>query len=129
MRYTLQLKSKSNTLRKDFKLISKVEKKIEMAGRPRGYPKTGGRQKGTPNKTNFGLKTKLANVLENILDEIDSKFDELALYEKMMFAAKILPYILPRQSERLNKIDFSTLSEEEQQTILDDIISRLNQAA
>ena len=30
--------------------ISKVEMEIEMAGRPKGTPKTGGRPKGTPNK-------------------------------------------------------------------------------
>lgn len=27
-----------------------------MAGRPKGIPKTGGRQKGTPNKTTATLK-------------------------------------------------------------------------
>lgn len=95
----------------------------------KGKPKTGGRKKGTPNKTNFALKAKLSNLLESILEELDAKFDELNLYEKMMFATKIMPYILPKQSERMNKIDFTHLSTEEQDAIIADIVTKLNQDA
>ena len=35
-----------------------------MAGRPKGLPKTGGRQKGTPNKINAGLKEMILGALD-----------------------------------------------------------------
>lgn len=37
-----------------------------MAGRPKGLPKTGGRQKGTPNKINAGLKESILAALDQV---------------------------------------------------------------
>lgn len=73
-----------------------------MAGRPIGYPKSGGRQKGTPNKAT----TVVAEILQarniNIVDEALNLFEQSIDVE---FKAKILtllfPYVYPKRVDAL----------------------------
>jgi hypothetical protein len=64
--------------------------------------KTGGRQKGTPNKTTSEIRTKLQDFIAQTIDEAIINTDvvwgdaSLTLKEKMDFIVKILPLILPR---------------------------------
>ncbi len=58
--------------------------------------KTGGREKGTPNKTTRETKELLKSILQNQLDMLEEKQDELTHGERIALAKSILPYILPR---------------------------------
>jgi hypothetical protein len=58
--------------------------------------KTGGREKGTPNRTTRETKELLKSILQNQLDILDEKEEELTHGERIQLAKSILPYILPR---------------------------------
>ena len=93
-----------------------------------GKTKTGGRKKGVPNKINTSLKVRLSNIGEALAKEIEANIDKLDLADKVIFFTKILPYLEPKKSERMTKIDFSTLTEDECQIIIDEITEKLKAA-
>jgi hypothetical protein len=61
--------------------------------------KFGGRSKGTLNKSTAETKTLLHNIVGNQLDEIENLLSKLEPKEKLDAIIKLLPYVLPRQSE------------------------------
>jgi hypothetical protein len=58
--------------------------------------KTGGREKGTPNRTTRETKELLKSILQNQLDILDEKEEELTHGERIQLAKSILPYVLPK---------------------------------
>ena len=69
-----------------------------MAGRPKGYPKTGGRQKGTPNKATAARAAEIAAAGLTPLDfMLKVMRDENELPDVRLDAAKAAaPYVHPR---------------------------------
>jgi len=63
--------------------------------------KTGGRKKGTPNKTPTEVKEMLNALFADNIDTIKADFAALSSRDRLAFCAKILPYIVPREVERL----------------------------
>jgi hypothetical protein len=61
--------------------------------------KTGGRQKGVLNKNTAELKVFLKEIIEKELDKFDEMMEGLPPKERMEVVIKILPYVLPKQSE------------------------------
>lgn len=61
--------------------------------------KFGGRSKGTLNKSTAETKTLLHNIVGNQLDEVENLLMKLDAKEKLEIIVKLLPYVLPRQSE------------------------------
>lgn len=61
--------------------------------------KYGGRCKGTPNRSTAETKTLLHHVVGNQLNEVESLLSKLDPKEKLDTIIKLLPYVLPRQSE------------------------------
>ena len=65
--------------------------------------KTGGRQKGTPNKITADLRGKLSGVVALQLEEIASygegTWKELSIDQRINLVGKLLPYVLPRAAE------------------------------
>ncbi len=58
--------------------------------------KTGGRQKGTPNKITAENREFLSNLFSENYDLIQQDFLNLDSYQRCMVITKILPYILPK---------------------------------
>ena len=76
--------------------------------------KTGGRKKGVPNKTTGELKALVHELVSENIDTFRKNFDKLEDDMKFVVILKLLPYLLPKQSE--NKI---TLDEETSKAIQD----------
>jgi len=76
--------------------------------------KTGGRKKGVPNKTTGELKALVHELVSENIDAIRKNFNTLDDEMKFVVILKLLPYVLPKQSE--NKI---TLDEETTKAIQD----------
>jgi hypothetical protein len=57
--------------------------------------KTGGREKGTPNRTTRETKELLKSILQRQLDTLDQQ-EELTHTERIQLAKSILPYVLPK---------------------------------
>jgi type III secretory pathway lipoprotein EscJ len=71
--------------------------------------KTGGRIKGTPNKTTAEAKQKLMNVVGIQLNKLGSTLNKLEPLERVNALAKLLPYILPKQQDVSIKADVHNL--------------------
>lgn len=61
---------------------SKVESPRKKGGKPKGSPKTGGRQAGTPNKATGIARQAFANFVDNNAERLQAWLDEIATNEK-----------------------------------------------
>lgn len=83
--------------------------------------KTGGRVKGTPNRTTSETKDLLQTIVMKEIDNLGEMLEKLEPLERVNAIAKLLPYILPKQSEvktevarnaNEQKLDYSKLSDQ-----------------
>lgn len=61
--------------------------------------KTGGRAKGTPNRTTAETKELLQAIISKELDKLGEMLEQLEPNERINAISKLLPYILPKQTE------------------------------
>lgn len=61
--------------------------------------KYGGRSKGTPNRTTAETKDLLQKIVGKELDKLGKILEQLEPIERVNAISKLLPYILPKQSE------------------------------
>lgn len=85
--------------------------------------KTGGRQKGTPNRLTTDLKSRIAEVVENGFEAIESDLEALEAKDRINAYLKLLEYVMPKQRE--TKIDISNLSDEEVEELLNKALSKI----
>lgn len=62
---------------------SKVEIPTKKGGKPKGSPKTGGRQAGTPNKATGAARLAFAQFVDNNADKLQQWLDDIATDEKL----------------------------------------------
>jgi hypothetical protein len=73
-----------------------------MAGRKPGGPKTGGRQKGTINKTSEDLKELYVSLLGDNIERMQSALDSLFLkdpYQFLMAMDKVSQKVVPNKKD------------------------------
>lgn len=58
--------------------------------------KTGGRQKGTPNRLTKELRASLKNVLHNELENLVSNLDKLEPKDRLDVVVKLIQFVLPK---------------------------------
>jgi vacuolar-type H+-ATPase subunit E/Vma4 len=58
--------------------------------------KTGGREKGTPNKLTKELRENLKNIIDNELNNLSDNLAQLDTKERLEILIKFLPYVLPK---------------------------------
>lgn len=85
--------------------------------------KTGGRQKGTPNRLTMDLKSRITVVVENGFEAIETDLEALEAKDRINAYLKLLEYIMPKQRE--TKIDISNLSDEEVEELLNKALSKI----
>ena len=95
-------------------------------GRPKGTPKTGGRQKGTPNRVTTETKDWLIFLLNNIRKGLEKALDAMDDKELWDNFHKLFPYIIPKMQATEVKIDYNRLSEEQIDLIIDELSNTLN---
>ena len=86
--------------------------------------KTGGRTTGTPNKVTSDLKNRIATLIDDRFDAISSDLELLEPKDRVTAYLKFLEYILPKQREQ--KIDLSTLTDEQIDDLLNKAITKLD---
>lgn len=85
-----------------------------MARNP-GTPKTGGRKKGTPNKTSAEIKTVVVDFVgEFFIDnlktkEFKKKFKDLDFDVQFTMVTKLIPYVLSKQTDTKISLDEESL--------------------
>ncbi len=63
----------------------------------KGHRKTGGRQKGTPNKATGQLKTWIADLIDRNRSRFEADLAELDAEERTKLLAGLFAYIVPKQ--------------------------------
>lgn len=62
-----------------------------------------GRPKGTPNKSTKEMKALIKTFVENELSNADELLAELTPKERLDILCKLLPYVVPKQTEIVNE--------------------------
>jgi hypothetical protein len=86
--------------------------------------KTGGRKAGTPNKATANIKARISTLIDERFDSISGDLNELEPKERVTAYLKFLEYVLPKQREQ--KIDFSLLTDEQIDELLNKALSKLD---
>lgn len=86
--------------------------------RTKGTPKTGGRQKGTPNKTTQVAKEWLTELIDKNKAQIKRDLKALEPKERLQILEKFMAYVVPKATQIVDievnePVDFSTLSDDE----------------
>ena len=61
--------------------------------------KFGGRTKGTLNRTTADVKEAIKTIIDAEFETLDTYLVQLTAKERLDFLAKLLPYVVPKQSE------------------------------
>ena len=85
--------------------------------------KTGGRKKGSKNKVTTELKDWIKSLLEANTKQLEEDLQQLEPHQRWQVVSKLLEFSIPKQRAIDAKIDYSNLSDEQ----LDSIINRLNE--
>ena len=73
-----------------------------MPGKPKGLPKTGGREKGTQNKSTEEAKKLFIKIMSGNINKFKTALDYLYKKDKIEWLKvinKFFPYYLPRQQD------------------------------
>lgn len=90
----------------------------------KGREKTGGRKSGSTNRTSTDLKSRLAAFVDNQFDTIQTDLETLEPKDRIMAYLKFMEYVLPKQREQ--KIDLSTLSDQQLDDLLNKALAKLD---
>ncbi|RAJ95418.1 hypothetical protein LX87_03163 [Larkinella arboricola] len=90
-----------------------------------GKEKTGGRKVGTPNRTTSTIKERIAQLVDEKFDSIIDDLEKLDPQERVTVYLRLLEYVIPKQRE--TRIDLSTLSDEEIDTILEKALTKMEE--
>ena len=90
-------------------------------GRKKGTEKTGGRKKGTPNKTTQTAKEWISETLCANWKQMKSDLKDLEPKDRLQLLFKLLEYVVPKQRETSNNIKFEDLTDE----VMDELVNKL----
>ena len=87
----------------------------------KGRKKTGGRQKGTPNKAPTPVKSIITNILTEYSNsgQMKKDFDKLDPKDRMAIAEKLSQYVMPK----IQAVDMNVAAEVKERTIEDKLIA------
>ena len=97
--------------------------KIPMtkAGRPKGYPKTGGRQKGTKNKASMLTREILNDLADGIRPKLERDLEALDPKDRLNIWLKMIEFVVPK----LSSVDMNVTAP--QIKSIEDTLIRLSQ--
>lgn len=81
-----------------------------------------GRPVGVPNRITGNLREKINSILSDNIDRVQDDLNSLDAKDRLQVLEKLLSYVLPKLQAQSIDIDFSNMSEEN----IDAIINQLN---
>ena len=87
--------------------------------------KTGGRAKGTPNRTTSETKQLLQNVVTKQIEKLETTLNKLEPVDRVNALSKLLPYILPKQQDIAITNTNEMLSESERERRIKELKKKL----
>jgi hypothetical protein len=93
--------------------------------RTKGTRKTGGREKGTPNKVTTDLRTWINELLNSNRGQIVKDIKRLEPQQRVMIFEKLLSYAVPKMQSVEAKIDLNRLTDEQLDMIINELTKDL----
>ena len=93
--------------------------------RKKGQLKTGGRAKGTPNKVTADLREWISDLLNNNKSVFETDLEKLEPQQRVAIFEKLLSYAIPKMQSVETKIDYNNLSDEQLNTIINELTKNL----
>ena len=87
-----------------------------------GRGRLGGREKGTPNKVTGTLKNWITDLINSNRLQMEKDLKNLAPKDRLIFFEKLMQYVIPKQASQQVKLDFESLTDEQLQQIINDLI-------
>ena len=95
--------------------------------RTKGTPKTGGRTKGTPNKTSKSVREWISSIIDKNRRQIVKDLKEVDAKERLRIFEKLLQYVIPKQQTQLVDItNFDLLSDDQIKKVIDGISQNIS---
>jgi len=92
--------------------------------RPKGIPKTGGRQKGTPNHTTKVLRQWLTAFVKRNRRTMQSDLDALEPKDRLVILEKLMSYVIPKQ--QAIKAEIASLTDDEISSVVDNLLNDID---
>jgi len=93
--------------------------------RKKGNPKTGGRVAGTPNKVTTDLRKWINDLLDKNRLQFENDLKKLEPQQRVTIIERMLGYAIPKMSSVEAQIDFNKLSDEQLNTIINELTKNL----
>lgn len=86
-----------------------------------GKGRIGGRQKGTPNRVTASVKDWVAGVIDKNRRQMERDIKALEPKDRLQVLEKLMQYVIPKQQAVSADVDFSRLSDEQLDTLVDEL--------
>lgn len=86
-----------------------------------GKGRMGGRQKGTPNKVTASVKDWVAQVIDKNRRQMEKDIKTLEPKDRLQMLEKLMQYVVPKQQAVSANVDFSKLSDEQLNNLVDEL--------
>ena len=95
--------------------------------RPKGMPKTGGRQKGTPNKVTSSVKGWLSCLIDQNRRQIEKDLKAVKPLERLQMLEKLMQYVVPKQKTVKAAVNFENLTDEELTALIGELTKEIEE--
>lgn len=95
--------------------------------RPKGMPKTGGRQKGTPNKVTSSVKGWLSCLIDKNRRQIEKDLKAVKPLERLQMLEKLMQYVVPKQKTVKAAVNFENLTDEELTALIGELTKEIEE--
>ena len=85
-----------------------------------------GRPKGTPNKVTSDLRVWINDLLNNNRKQFETDLLKLEPHQRVSIIEKLLSYAIPKHQSIDTTIDFSSLTDEQLDTIINELTNNIN---
>ena len=85
-----------------------------------------GRPKGKPNKVTVEMRTWLAGLIDKNRRQFESDLNQLEPKDRLVIIERLLQYTVPKLQAVQAQIDLNKLSEEQLDTIINELTNNLN---
>ena len=96
-------------------------------GKPKGSEKTGGRKRGTPNRTTSTIREWLTNLIGKNQRQMERDLKELLPKERLMMLEKLMGYVVPKQQAVSATIDYDKLSDSQLDSIITELTKNIDE--
>ena len=95
--------------------------------RPKGTPKTGGRQKGTPNKVTASVKGWLSCLIDKNRKQIERDLKAVEPMERLQMIETLMQYVVPKQQAIKAAVSFDNMTDEELKALVGELTKEIGE--